>query len=466
MDTTNIMTFNPNQYATKIAEPGKFDPNSSGGSPVVKKKSTTNIADLTKSAEEAKVKADKMNSPLGLTLGTLKRIPGATIKTGVNIAKGITSEAAKFATSAVVSPIDSVRGAMGERPLDFSVDLPGLDPFTTIQNDFYKKQKESYNSIDSELKTAQNLVDVITETASGGASVLAIYSLIQNSLPVFKKLNTQSKSILNKAITKMESRADVKAIETATNALEPKLTITNKSKIIKQNILDGKKIDDATKQTMELGESLKDVIKSKSATKNLSSVGKNMAETEAHLTEVLANDTTPVFKDALTDGFDDLVSQMPREFQIGTPETKSAFKDVIQFAKETASNIQPTIKGVREGRTAFDNAAKSQYPNAYKSGYIDVKTAAGKAIKLVRDDWNAFLYESATEGSLIKTLIKREADLFKALDILVQKATNEFGKNALELFIKKHPILKKIGYFAVAGETVNLGTQLIRGILK
>ncbi len=213
--------------------------------------------------------------------------------------------------------------------------------------------------------------------------------------------------------------------------------MSGKRDVTTGGVLKGQELG-VNKQTVDLGTRLKDVLTSKDPVKNLQNLGKAMKSTASELDPLLENDKTPVIKKGLTDTFDELKTQMPREFK-SIKDSTNAFEDVINFAKETANNSDPTIKGQRIARTNFDTQAKLEYPNAYKEGSIDVKTPAGRAIKAVRDSWNDYLYNTAENGSKIKQLIGREADIYRATDNIAPKAAAGEGKNSLSKWAKNNP---------------------------
>lgn len=420
-----------------------------------------NIEKYRTEAQTSEEKYKSISSPFGQTVESFKAVPGAIAKTGKDIAIGVAKSAAQFGTSALASPIDIARSAFGKEPLSGTAKLPGLPAFKTIQSGFYNNFTKSKTT----LEEVKSFVDTITQTAEGGASVLGIYNLLESSPKIVKSLTSNGKRFVNKIIDRINTRPDSKAIEIATRSLEPKLTLVNKEKIIRENILSGRPIEADTKEAMRLGEELKDVITTKDPIKALNSVGKNMAETESKLMPILESDRSPVNHNAFSAGVDMVKEYIPREFKLGSPETKAQFSDVFEFAKETAKLSRETTAGYREGRIAFDQAAKTQYPNAYKEGYIDVKTPAGKAIKLVRDFWNEYIYSSAESGSEIRELIKREADLFKAIDVLAPKAAALYGKNFLTRFVARHPMLTKIGIETTAvGGAAYVGSKIYQGL--
>lgn len=194
------------------------------------------------------------------------------------------------------------------------------------------------------------------------------------------------------------------------------------------------------------------ILKSGNSTvhaKNLPILKKALTNTEEKLNvaldgnpEINYNADRPQLIENLNKGLEDA----PRGFRIG-PD-KPVVEDVFSFAKKVASESEDSIKGLREARTAFDTQAKTQYPNAFKEGVIDTKTAAGSAIKKARDIFNEHLYNTAPNGSDIQKLIGHEADIYQATEPIAAKAAKGEGmtktQKALE-FVKDHPAATVIG---------------------
>ncbi len=193
-----------------------------------------------------------------------------------------------------------------------------------------------------------------------------------------------------------------------------------------------------------LGVRLADVIKSKDPLENLNSLSSELDKTETKLEPLIENDKTTGTQKELTQTLEDLKkTAMPREYN-SIKESKNTFKNVIDFAQEMVVKNEESTKGFRSARTAFDNQAKTEFPSAYKDGYIDTKTPAGRAIKLVRDTINDYTYNKSEGGPAIKNLIKREADIFRATDNIAPKAAKLHGSTAINRFFDAHPMIGKI----------------------
>lgn len=257
-------------------------------------------------------------------------------------------------------------------------------------------------------------------------------------------------------------------IATAIDAVNPdlggkKLTqaykgvATGQREAIKGGVLNRQELT-APKDIQELGTRLSSVIKTKNPLKNLDALGKDLNITEERLTTALNQNGSELTyladKPGLMEKIESSKTNIPREFA-AIRESKSIFDDVTDFAKKMIHESDDSIAGIREARTAFDNQAKTEYPNAFKEGgFIDVKTPAGRAIKQIRDLMNEHLYDTAPNGSELRELIRREADIFKAMDFIAPKAAETHGLTTVEKILRaytKHPIVASLAGLAAIG---------------
>lgn len=214
----------------------------------------------------------------------------------------------------------------------------------------------------------------------------------------------------------------------------------------------------APKEIQELGQRLSDVVTSKNPLSNLRSLGKALKETETKLDDALVQGD-PSFqyladKPGLFTKLSEGETKIPREYE-AIRDSKSVFNNVFNFAKGLVDEGEDTIPGLRDMRSAFDYQARLEYPNAFKEGgSIDVKTPAGRAIKQVRDIINDHLYETAPNGSQIKELIRREADIFRAVDNIAPKAAETHGLTTVDKIVQgftKHPYVAGLAGLGAIG---------------
>lgn len=259
-------------------------------------------------------------------------------------------------------------------------------------------------------------------------------------------------------------------VNRAVNAVDPELgnkklasayqeVVTGKRKATSASIFDEQKLS-PSEQIKGLGTRLKDVIKSDKPLKNLDSLGKELETTESKIEEAFSSSPDLQYnadKSTLFEKLHSIKSTIPREFS-SIRDSKATFNDVVDFGQEVLDKADDNPAGLRNARTAFDNQAKLEYPNAFKEGAIDTKTPAGRAIKAVRDMFNEHLYTTAPNGSEIKRLIGHEADIFRASENIAQKAAKMHGETGLLQWMKNNPgKVKALGILGGLGALTGLG---------
>lgn len=180
---------------------------------------------------------------------------------------------------------------------------------------------------------------------------------------------------------------------------------------------------------------------------DLKTLGTAMTKTEGRINQLLeGTDPEIVYnadKPTLIADLNKVKTTSPLEFN-AIKDSKTVHDSVVDFAKSIIAKAPDNVKGLREARTAFDNQAKKEFPSAFKEGMIDTKTPAGRAIKASRDTINEHLYNTAPQGSEIKQLIGREADIYRAAENIAPKAAATHGTSrATQLLnqIKKHKLV-------------------------
>lgn len=194
------------------------------------------------------------------------------------------------------------------------------------------------------------------------------------------------------------------------------------------------------------GDTMPKVVLSKDPVKNTAILRQALTDTENKLTTALKGDPDINFnadKPTLYEALDSAQKTSPEEFRIG--ENKIVTKNVFNFANKVIAKSDDSIEGLRDARTALDSQARVEYPNAFNpDGSVNVRSAAGSAIKRARDIINQHLYNTAPAGSDIQKLIAREADIFQASTPVATKAAAGVGKTIPERVIgnvRKHPVI-------------------------
>jgi len=198
------------------------------------------------------------------------------------------------------------------------------------------------------------------------------------------------------------------------------------------------------------GTSVGKVVLGKDPIKNQTILRQALTDTENKLTTALKGDPEINYnadKPTLFESLNDARNNAPNEFRIG--ENKKVTADVFNFANKVVTKADDSIEGIRDARTSFDAQARMQYPNAFNpDGTVNVKTAAGNAVKKARDVINEHLYNTAPAGSDIQKLIAREADIFQVNPSVSAKAAAGAGKTIPEKVlgkVKDHPVAASLG---------------------
>ena len=336
------------------------------------------------------------------------------------------------------------------QPVEFAKSVaeavPTLATGGKITPNFGGYVSEAKNAAQNNQGLIKSLVIPAIKTVASGAMVGGEAKAVESGASKFADIGTN-------IATKSAEKAIAKTAEISTEAFNPTLKGKQLIGAYTQDFGQGatkagvitKQAPAISAETQRLAKSLSDIPLSKTDNlRNLQKVGDAMQKTEGELTPILRADKTPIVKQVITNELDGFKTNMPREFA-AIKDSKNVFNSVIDYGKKVVNNAQPTVNGLRDARIQFDTQAKVEFPSAFdENGFIDTSKPAGRAIKLVRDYINDYAYNTANEGSKIKSLIGRESDLFKAAQITGKKAATVSGKNALQIFMKQHPVISKI----------------------
>lgn len=437
--------------------------------------------------------ADKGNtwknaSALGKTWQVIKGLPMAAWQT-------IGGEVMKFGTSALAAPIDIARMATGiaDEPMPGETGgVAGLPSTKTFQADAADYLKKAVNTTENPLLVTAKAV---LPTVAGGASALGAADVVANPEAAAKAVYNSAKGMYEWAASKVEGVAarmteKVVADRTASTieAVNPsltgkKLTAAYKdvatgqrepvpASIFKEQGLapDQKAVNLGTRMSSDIeltdGQTIKPIQLGKDPVVNLKQLNTSLNDTEKAIDAAFTADPEVVYnadKPTLYTALDN--AKIARE-DLAIKDSKSMFKNVMDFAKKTIADAKDDLRGVRDGRTAFDTQAKTEYPNAFKpDGTIDTKTPAGRAIKAARDIINEHLYNTAPNGSDIQKLIGREADIYRATESIAPKAAEFHGKGSIGKIMAKHPTATKVAGYgtaaAIGGGLVDKAKSLI-----
>lgn len=418
---------------------------------------------------------EQINSlPSGVTddrLNQLERLSSesasANVEAGKSVGRRFLSElpkqavqstlgnVARFGVSALAAPVDLVRGAMGKQPMSGKVDFPGLDPFQTFQ----AEGAENISRLQGEttpdtLGTYASALKPFAEVPLAGLETLGAINIAGNIPDAVGGTVDVSRRVL-------KTRASAKDTKLALEALAPE----ERGKAFTSRLLSrarsGKSLSDPDRDTVNLAESLGGVVKNpKNPAKDIKALQDEFRGVSTKLDDVLTADKSIVSRAEAKSVLNKLMGEKPREF-IG--ENGKLYDDAVEFAKQLVDNNPGKAQGIRNARIQFDAQARTQYPSAFQGGRIDVKSPAGRAIKDVRDALNEFLYQRTPAGSQVRELIKKEADIYRALDIIVPKYQKY---NRLSVFGKaqfRYPKTTTAAEVATGLGALGVGYQGLRG---
>lgn len=324
---------------------------------------------------------------------------------------------------------------------------------------------------------AEPAINTASVNAAKGAAETAI-NVVDKTVPVVKNAASkavdiaQNTPVLNKVLPATEESKVLKTIR----AIDPDTELSEKQlakryKEVATKGVDGKPSSvfseqklSPNEQVRDLAIRLKDDIKHSDPFKNLKSLNKSLQKTEVEIQNILDGDPSMVYnldKQSLATKLQDLKSKSPREFG-RIKESKATFDDVIDFGIDTLSKAEDTMKGGRDARIAFDTQAKLEYPSAFKDGLIDTKTPAGNAIKLVRDMYNEHLYNLSPDGSKLRQLISKEADIYRASEFLSRKAAKKHGTTSFMQWAKSNPVKAGILGGAAGAVLTPIGYKVVK----
>ena len=432
----SFLTGTPKQPTGKTRPPIS----SFGGSQAALAHSQGAIDKMRTDAQEAELAAQQAQAPSTIAKETTKGTVGT-----------LANSALKFAQSAVRAPIDIAKSLMGK-----DIGTETLPNFTgegqkTIQGEFMSETLPAVEA--GEMTPLAGTAKTVGDTLLGAADIAGGVGLTKVGAATAEKAPGVLKQVAEKTgVAKFFSdRAEKKALESTIDAVYSSPTGAKFKKTSSQILTGQREITPASifreqgitpeQQTVNLATRLKDLGLGKDPVKNTQVLADDFAETEEMIQKALVGDPEVKYladKPTLIGKLTEVKTGAPEEFRI--KDSQMMVNRVVDFANRIVEKAEDSIGGVREARKSFDAQAKREFPNAFKpDGSVDTKTPAGYAIKKTRDDINEHLYNTAPNGSEIQTLIGREADLYRAAQVAVEKAAKGEGKNALGQWIKANP---------------------------
>lgn len=407
---------------------------------------------INQQTQQTKQASDYANSPVGIAQETAKGTVGTLADTGI-----------KFLRSAIQAPGDIINSLRG-KSVD-STAIPGFSgtPQQTFQGEFQDKTAPAVMSgqqtpLGATARTVGGVVggaaDVLGAKGLGAPLKTAVDTVAEKTPGIVSKVTSPLTEYL-------AQRADTKALNSSVDAVYNSPTgkkftqasgqvLTGKRELTPSSVFKEQGLT-PDQQTVNLGTRLKDLGLGKDPVKNVDILSNDFTKTETKIDEAFKNGGVEYLADkqGLVNKIDETVKNAPEEFRIGDAATKT--KQVADFAKRLVAKMPDSNQVSRTTRAEFDAQAKKQFPTAFKDGQVDTKTPAGSAIKAIRDSWNKHIYDTAPNGSELQNLIGREADLYRAAQVSLEKAKAGQGQNAIQQWIKENPAKAKVlGYGAAA----------------
>lgn len=309
------------------------------------------------------------------------------------------------------------------------------------------------DAVTTGLTTAKNVASDAKTSVMGSAEANTAAKVAKNTTSTISALDPELKGAkLNKAYKEVVTKD--RTVTPSGLFTEQKLSPGERTMAL------GKRL--SSDVSLEDGSSVPSIVLGKNPVTNLNTLKTALTDTETKLTSALKGDPEINFnadKQTLFDNLNAARDASPEEFRIG--ENKDMTKNVFSFANKIATKADDSIEGLRDARTAFDTQAKMEYPNAFNlDDTVNVRTAAGNAVKKARDVFNEHLYNTAPAGSDIQKLIGREADIFQATNPVAADAAKGAGKTIVEKGVSKikdHPVAATVG-------GVVTGTAALKGL--
>lgn len=363
----------------------------------------------------------KDNSALGET----KNFVGAL---GQNIAKDFIDPAEKFiASGAQAAGFGTKEGG------NFTSGAPA----TTYQQDASKDVSQGDSATQSIVKEGTNTVLGALDTLGLGEGANALKGELTDFLA-----------------PKLQKLAGEQAGRDALEVVTPKLSKTETEEALSQGRgktsgIFGKTTITPDKQTLDAAQAVKGVVK-KGATgaENIKAV-KNALSTEAESlkTQIQSVDHPYTFKELSSK-----LNAVEEPAMLKTGNLDKVFDRVKTKAMSIAQDAGGKVSNLLDARKSFDSYVDKEFPNLYSS---DTLTPMKTAIKGIRGAMNDFIQENLPDDVKFKGSLKKQSDMYNAIENIAGKTADEVGSSKVGRFVKKvlkNPLVRYGGSAVVGGE--------------
>lgn len=368
MQGTDLPNLNSTELNMSSFKP--VDTNQSAGLLGATTSAHERLAQAQTDSEAAQRASEQANSPAGIGMEALNQAPNAAVKV-------LADPAAKFAGSAVRSPIDIVRGLFGMKPLADKMKLPSGEETGSIQSNFAENGLPQVES--GQQSPFGVTAGVLADTVGGATDVLgageALKGVTKAVAPVAEFLGKQEAKSFAESASK-------KAVDIVSPRLTPQVA---ENATTKTSFLRGKISIVPDDRTNEMADAVKNVVQGKSYSQDKELVKQAIGNEAETLKQGIQAIDHPVPKRELIS----TLTKSERPVLIASDKTmNNAYDKVLNKASEIIDKKGGTASGLLDGRKDFDSFVEKQFPNLYNS---DAMTPMRIAIKDIRGKWNDFV---------------------------------------------------------------------------
>lgn len=150
--------------------------------------------------------------------------------------------------------------------------------------------------------------------------------------------------------------------------------------------------------------------------------------------------------------------KMPTLFK-ADPTLERTYQLVQQRAAEIADEFPKTKLGSWQARQAFDDAVEREFPRVFDGSTQD--NVIKHAVNDVRGAWNDFIVEGIPGSESVKNAFKQMSRMYQAIDNIAEKGASDVGTNAVQRFVKSHPVAKEALKYAAGGSAALTGAKAL-----
>lgn len=296
----------------------------------------------------------------------------------------------------------------------------------------------------------------------GKAAEFALEAVLPTGNKVTKPLDLAKKGVA-KIADNRALQSGKKLFDEAIDIVAPKVTKTTEEeafregRIIREGLLNKTKITPSV-QDQKVAESVQGLVKKNLLPEeNIKNIGTEVSRIDQGVRNMIAQRKVPFNESQLRTKLTS-VKEDSKIIFASDPTIEKTYDAVIEeFVKQVRS--KDTL-GLFEARQSFDKLSAVRKllesekfgENVRKQVVLDVRRAA-----------NEYVSELLPANNPLRELLKKESNMIRAIENIAEKSTGQVGKNAIGLFLQKHPTLKRLLPFIGTGIAGGgIGATLIR----